>query len=237
MTVYRSANASSATGVTGPSVFRILHVCVANQCRSPIAERLTSHHLSDQVPARPESWAVTSAGIEAANGAPMHQYATGVLTAAGIDADGFTAQRLTDSMIDNADLVLAATAAVRDIVIAKAPAVLPITFTLREFARLAGAVAPTSPANPANPASPASPTSPAELAGQLTPAGTPARARAMVALARRARGRVPFVEPADDDIDDPQRTVAAFEQCAATTGAAVATIVAALTGAAAGTHR
>src|SRR5262249_1814739 len=93
------------------------------------------------------------------------------------------------------------------------PAALRKAFTLLEFARLLSGVAlleqPTDPADPADPVE---------------------RARAVVAKARSMRGRVPYVDPAVDDVADPVRTPEGFRACAASIGPAVRTIVAALCG-------
>ena len=72
-------------------------------------------------------------------------------------------------MIEASDLVLGATARHRSAVIEQCPPALPITFALREFARLAAAVDPRElPAHPV------------------------ARAHALVDLARLRRGLVPL---------------------------------------------
>jgi protein-tyrosine phosphatase len=82
-------------------------------------------------------------------------------------------------MIEQSHLVLGATARHRSAVVEQCPAALPITFSLREFVRLAAAV------------------DPAEL-----PAHPVARAHALVELSRLRRGLVP-PDPEGDDVPDP----------------------------------
>ena len=99
-------------------------------------------------------------------------------------------------------LVLGATPRHRSAVVAQCPAALPITFGLREFARLAAAVDP----------------------GQL-PAHPVARAHALVDLARLQRGLVP-VGPDADDIPDPMgRPSSAHHHAAQLAHDAVAAVV------------
>jgi len=82
-------------------------------------------------------------------------------------------------MVAECDLVLGATPRHRSAVVERLPAALPITFSLREFARLAEAVDPA-----------ALPEAPTE------------RAQALVELARAQRGLVPPPEDGDD-VPDP----------------------------------
>ena len=82
-------------------------------------------------------------------------------------------------MVAESDLVLGATPRHRSAVVERLPAALPITFSLREFARLAEAVDPDE-----------LPDTPVE------------RAQALVELARAQRGLVPPPEDGDD-VPDP----------------------------------
>ncbi len=114
----------------------VLNVCVGNVCRSPLAQGLLVHRLTELGAAgRVE---VSSAGVRATPGAAMHPTSLGDLRARGGDLDDFAARRLTDAMVREADLVLAATRNVRSAVLHESPAAMRRSFTLVEFAELAG---------------------------------------------------------------------------------------------------
>jgi protein-tyrosine phosphatase len=118
--------------------FRILFVCIGNVCRSPLGERLLAHAL----PA--DRFAVGSAGVGAMAGSPMAPEAAAQLESYGVSADGFVARQLTPSLVDESDLVLTATTAVRTRVLEDAPGALRRTFTVLEFAALLDLVAAES---------------------------------------------------------------------------------------------
>lgn len=183
------------TAAAPPPGFRLLYVCVANVCRSVLAERLTRRGVAVRLGDRAGAFHIGSAGTEATPGRDMHPYVHHALQARGADGAGFASRRLTTGLVSGSDLVLTATAAERDRAIELAPAALRRTFTIREFARLA------SHADP-----PARPPPLPDL---------PGNARAAVSAAHGMRGRVPYVDPADDGIPDPEPTPSAFETCAA----------------------
>lgn len=106
---------------------RILYVCTANQCRSPIAERL----------ARVLGASATSAGIRALNKRPMVPYAEMALAELGGDPSNFSSRRLTSAMVSDADLILTMTQLHRDEVLQLNPHALRKTFSLGEANRLA----------------------------------------------------------------------------------------------------
>jgi len=110
--------------------FRVLFVCVGNVCRSPLGERLLRVRLPE------DRFAVSSAGVNALEGAPISPDTVVELTARGGRADGFVARRLVDDMLHEADLVLVATRQLRSRVLAETPSALRRTFTVREFAAL-----------------------------------------------------------------------------------------------------
>ncbi len=112
------------------SAFRVLFVCVGNVCRSPLGERLLAARL------RPDSVEVSSAGVGALVDAPMTPEAFGHLESYGGSADGFASRQLTPAMVDESDLVLTATKAIRSRVLEESPAALRRTFTVLEFAAL-----------------------------------------------------------------------------------------------------
>ena len=158
-------------------------MCTGNICRSPFAEIITRHVLIGRLGGRAASrFHVSSAGINAVVGSGMHPNSRVELqpwnlhtTAAG----HFTARQMRSAMVAEADLVLGATPRHRSAVVERLPAALPITFSLREFARLAEGVDP----------------------GEL-PEGPVERAQALVDLARAQRGLVPPPEDGDD-VPDP----------------------------------
>ncbi|WP_114809128.1 low molecular weight phosphotyrosine protein phosphatase [Paraburkholderia kururiensis] len=81
---------------------KLLLVCHANVCRSPMAERVFRHVLNDVMEAE-----VSSAGLAAMSGSPIHPLAREVLGARGYDRPGDTnAMRLVKPMLDWADVVL-----------------------------------------------------------------------------------------------------------------------------------
>lgn len=113
--------------------FRILCVCTGNICRSPAAERLLASGLGPDVE-------VTSAGTYALVGQPISPPMDQLLRDAGAEPGGFAARRLTERLLQPADLVLALTRAHRGDVAELWPKAVRRTFTLKEFARLLGEV-------------------------------------------------------------------------------------------------
>ncbi len=138
--------------------FTVLHVCMGNICRSPMAERLLAsalHQRTDQrIGQRVEEQAGQrigqrfeelflshSAGTGSWHaGEPMNSPAARQLAARGASATGFRARRVTTDMIDTADLVLCATADQVDYVLSARPDAIGKTFVLGEFGRLLGGV-------------------------------------------------------------------------------------------------
>jgi protein-tyrosine phosphatase len=116
-----------------PPAFRVLFVCIGNVCRSPVGERLLAARLPR------ERFVVESAGVGAMVGYAMSKYAAAELRAFGGDPTGFAARQLEPAMVEEADLVLTATRALRSQVLAEVPTALRRTFTILEFAALATA--------------------------------------------------------------------------------------------------
>ena len=69
-------------------------------------------------------------------GAPMTPEAAVHLEPYGATADGFAARQLVPAMVDESDLVLTATTAIRSRVLEDSPGALRRTFTVLEFAAL-----------------------------------------------------------------------------------------------------
>ncbi|KKK06197.1 phosphotyrosine protein phosphatase [Micromonospora sp. HK10] len=172
--------------------FTVLHVCMGNICRSPMAERLLVLAVRERLgrlgvdaggaDALVHSHSAGTGGWHA--GEEMNPPAARQVTARGGDVAGFAARKLRSDLIDAADLVLTATADQQEYVVALRPDAAPRTFVLGEFGRLLGALA-TDGLPPA----------------EATPEGVYARGVALVAAADAARegaGTLPT-----DDLDDP----------------------------------
>jgi protein-tyrosine phosphatase len=178
--------------------FTILTVCTGNICRSPATELLLSAQLDDSVQ-------VGSAGTHAAIGMPMPELMADLLTQAGENPSAFGGSRqLSSGMVQNADLILVMTRRHRAQVVELVPDALRRTFTLQEFARLAGAVNLTELAS--------LPTSAARLARIVALAPT------LRPIFRARRGEI-------DDIPDPYgQSPAAYEHAMSLIKQAVQTI-------------
>lgn len=112
-------------------MFTILAVCTGNICRSPAMERLLIHTFSSEPQVR-----VISAGTHAHDGEDMQSPMKKRISDYGADVDDFTAEQLTPSMIESADLVLAATRVHVEDILAEVPGAAERIFTLPEFGRL-----------------------------------------------------------------------------------------------------
>jgi protein-tyrosine phosphatase len=163
------------------SSFRVLHVCTGNICRSPIAEHLMREGLGARLGADADRFVVESAGTWGHDGSPMEPHALTTLAGYAVDGSAFRARELVAEHVVAADLVLAATREHRAAAVVLHPRAAARTFTLRELARLVGALEP-----------------------QERPADVVDRARSVVASAAARRGQVPPARPAhDDDLEDP----------------------------------
>ncbi|GAC1440286.1 MAG: low molecular weight phosphatase family protein [Mycobacteriales bacterium] len=172
--------------------FRVLHVCTGNICRSPMAEHLMRLGLQERLGADADRFVIESAGTWGHTGSPMEQYAMSTLAAYDVDGASFSARELVAEHVVAADLVLGATREHRAAAVVLHPRAAARTFTLREFARLAGAVDPAA----------------------LPSGDVEERARALVKAAAGNRGLVPANSPRDDDLDDPyQAPASAFATC------------------------
>ncbi|MCA2213546.1 arsenate reductase/protein-tyrosine-phosphatase family protein [Jidongwangia harbinensis] len=175
--------------------FTVLHVCMGNICRSPMAERLLARAVRDRATALASAGGGTgpadqlvrsvSAGTGGWHeGEAMNPPASRQVLGRGGAVDGFTARKLRGDFIDEADLVLTATADQYDYVVALRPEAAARTFVLGEFGRLL----------------------PTVDAGALPPAGPTldavyARGVAIVEAVHARRGSDPALPT--DDLDDP----------------------------------
>jgi protein-tyrosine phosphatase len=171
--------------------FTVLHVCMGNICRSPMAERLllldAEQRLSKVGGTTELSSLLASASAGTGGwheGEEMNPPAARQILLRGGSVDGFGARKLVTAHLQGADLILTATADQLDYVHALRPDTADRTFVLRHLGRLL----------------------PAIDAGALPPAGTEpetfaARAAAVVEAAARLRGDEPAAH--EDDLDDP----------------------------------
>jgi protein-tyrosine phosphatase len=171
--------------------FTVLHVCMGNICRSPMAERLFTLAMRERLArqaaaARADELLLShSAGTGGWHaGEEMNPPAARQVRARGGDVDGFAARRLRSEHIDAADLVLTATADQHEYVVALRPDAAARTFVLGEFGRLLAAV-------DASVLPPAAPSADAIYA----------RGVALVEAADAARRGAPPMP--GDDLDDP----------------------------------
>lgn len=165
----------------GDGLFRILHVCTGNVCRSPMAERLTRHELTMRLGDGAAGILVESAGTWGHEGAPMEAHAVAVLTEYGADTSGFIGRELLDDHVIDADLVLTATRDHRAQVISMGHAAGLRTFTLKEFTRLVRAIDPAT----------------------LPEGSVTDRARALVRAAAALRGWLLAPSAEADEVYDP----------------------------------
>jgi protein-tyrosine phosphatase len=110
--------------------FTVLHVCMGNICRSPMAERLLALAAGDVIYTH-------SAGTGGWHeGEEMNPPAARQVIALGGSTAGFAARKLRADHIDSADLILTATADQYEYVIALRPDAVARTFVLGQFGRL-----------------------------------------------------------------------------------------------------
>ncbi|WP_433687079.1 phosphotyrosine protein phosphatase [Micromonospora carbonacea] len=172
--------------------FTVLHVCMGNICRSPMAERLLALAVRERLARRGVDPADADALLHSHSagtggwhaGEEMNPPAARQLTARGGDVAGFAARKLRSDLIDAADLVLTATADQQEYVVALRPDAASRTFVLGEFGRLLATVD-------------AAGLPPADATGDAVYA----RGVALVAAVHAAReGAAPLHT---DDLDDP----------------------------------
>ncbi|MCW2501872.1 MAG: phosphotyrosine protein phosphatase [Actinomycetia bacterium] len=194
--------------------FSVLHVCMGNICRSPMAERLLAARLRDALgPVADELVRSHGAGTGDWHiGDGMNPPAARQVLARGGSTEGFAARWLEPPLIAESDLILTATAEQWEHVVTLAPEAAPRTFVLGEFARLLAAV------------------DTADLPGYRPEVAAVAdRGRALVAAAHAARGGEPPVP--EDDLEDPWgRGEAFFSRTADQVEDAIKPLVDALTG-------
>jgi protein-tyrosine phosphatase len=166
-------------------VFRILVVCTANICRSPMMERMLRHQLAARGVG--DAFTVSSAGTWGHDPEDMHPHSATVLGEYGVDIADFRSRELLAGHVEDSDLVLTAAREHRATVVTLWPRASRHTFTLLEFVRL---LEPVSPATSGE-------------AGDAGDGEVAERARALVRAAAGNRGMLRPDRPEDDDLVDP----------------------------------
>jgi protein-tyrosine phosphatase len=189
--------------------FSVLHVCMGNICRSPMAERLLVARLRDELGPVADGLVRSHAagtGFWHA-GERMYPRAARQIRDRGGDPDTFRARGLEAAYLKESDLILTATAEQSEFVAELRPDAVRRTFVLGEFARLLAGVDPDG----------LPPFAP-------TVAAVAARGRALVGAADAVRaGEPPWL---DDDLTDPWgRDDAFFSQTADLVEASLAPFV------------
>ena len=116
---------------------RVLFVCTANQCRSPMAEVMLVARLAE----RDAEVQVASCGL-LSPGAAVVPEVTATLRRRGLDATGHRSRRLDAAVVRSADLIVGLERLhVREVVVADRES-WPRAFTLKELARRARSATP-----------------------------------------------------------------------------------------------
>lgn len=107
---------------------RILLICSGNTCRSPMAEAILKSKAPDG------DWEISSAGLFAAEGSPATREAGAALEEMGLNIGGHRSRRLTPSLAEAADLLIAMEGWQADELCARYPHCRGHIFTLAELA-------------------------------------------------------------------------------------------------------
>ncbi|GAB7043557.1 MULTISPECIES: arsenate reductase/protein-tyrosine-phosphatase family protein [Catenuloplanes] len=169
--------------------FSVLHVCMGNICRSPMAEHLLTMAFTRRLTGDPGaaeeliySHSAGTGGWHA--GEKMNPPAAREIERRGGDASAFEARKLRSDHIDAADLILTATADQHEYVLALRPDAAARSFVLAEFGRLLATIPDDDLPEPG-----------------VTPEAVYARGVALVAAVDAARAGAESLPT--DDLDDP----------------------------------
>jgi protein-tyrosine-phosphatase len=130
--------------VGGDDTVRILVVCSANQCRSPMTEAMLARRAREgDLPLE-----VASMGAQASLGMPATPPTIDAARKLGVDLTEHASTPLDATVVRRADLVLGLERRhVQDVVVAD-PSAFPRSFTLKEFVRRGTAIGGRAPGEP-----------------------------------------------------------------------------------------
>ncbi|HIW98593.1 MAG TPA: hypothetical protein H9871_00450 [Candidatus Nesterenkonia stercoripullorum] len=111
--------------------FTVLTVCTGNICRSPAMERLLRYQFGEETGIR-----IHSGGLAAHDGEDMQPPMKQRVREYGADSEDFTARQITSDMLEEADLILAATRDHVQDMISAVPDAAERTFTVPELGEL-----------------------------------------------------------------------------------------------------
>jgi protein-tyrosine phosphatase len=118
----------------------VLLVCTGNTCRSPMAETLLRHEMTQRfkdlfTPGQPPPVVAVSAGLSAYPGGAASPEAVNVMHARGLNLKDHQSRPLTQRLLKQADLVLTMTASHRQAILGRWPEASPKTFLLSKNGR------------------------------------------------------------------------------------------------------
>jgi len=123
------------------AIERILVVCTANQCRSPIGAAM----LADRLARRDLAATVASAGTQAMEGAPATDGTVRAAARYGIDLSHHRSRRTDPEMVDTAQLIVTMERHhLREVVVLD-PTAFARSFTLKELVRRGTEIGPRTP--------------------------------------------------------------------------------------------
>lgn len=112
-----------------PRMKRLLVVCTGNSCRSVMAKGLLRKMLQDR-----QDILVASAGVAALPGFRPTRETVEVMAKHGIDVSSHLTQRLTNQMVEEADLIFVMERIHRQEILNRVPSAKKKIFLLREYA-------------------------------------------------------------------------------------------------------
>jgi protein-tyrosine phosphatase len=121
-------------------VAHVLVICTGNICRSPMAEAFLRSAFERRFAA--DAPTVDSAGTQGWEGSPAQAGSIVAAREREVDIEDHVARRVTEPMVEGADLVLTMAGEHRDEIAGSVPAAAGRTFTLKELTRLAEALPP-----------------------------------------------------------------------------------------------